>query len=122
MSLSSELNAILSDLRAGVPEIRGALVASSDGMAVASNTSGGDTNRMAAMVATALGLGKRICDTFGGGGLNETSVAGSDGHVYIYSAGAAGVLAVITASDVNVGLINIECRDAAKKISGKISA
>lgn len=116
MSLNEQLNGILAGIRTSIPEIKGALIASNDGMVVASNIQGGDPARMAAMVATALGLGKRICDTFGGGNLNETSISGSDSQVYIYATGAKGVLAVISASGANVGLIHIECRDAASKI------
>lgn len=117
MALNDELNKTLNDLRSSIPEIRGVLVASTDGMVVASNVSGGDTNRMAAMVATALGLGKKICETFGGGDLNETSVTGINGQVYIYSAGPKGVLASIVAAGANVGLLHLECRDKAKTIS-----
>lgn len=120
MALSDELNSILQNLRSALPDVQGALVASTDGLSIASSVTG-DSNRMAAMIATALGLGKRICDTFGGGTLGETSVSGSTGQVYIYSAGSKGVLAVSTAPGANVGLIHIECRDAAKKIEGVLS-
>jgi uncharacterized protein len=116
MTLTEQLNEILLGLRSSIPEIKGSLIASTDGMTIAANLPGGDANRMAAMVATALGLGKRICETFGGGTLNETSVTGSEGQVYIYSAGSKGVLAVIAGKGANVGLINIECRDGAEQI------
>ncbi len=121
MSLSEDLNQILSNLRTSVPEIRGTLVASTDGMIIASNMASGDPSRMAAMVATALGLGKKICETFGGGTLSETSVSGNEGQAFIYSAGQKGVLGVIVASGANVGLIHLECRDAVKKITSLLS-
>lgn len=115
MALKDELEGVLQGLRSAIPEIQGALISSTDGLAIASNVSG-DANRMAAMIATALGLGKRICDTFSAGTLGETSVVGNGGSVCIYSTGAKGVLAVSAAPGANVGLLNIECRDAAKKI------
>lgn len=117
MAVSDQLNNVLSNLRTAVPEIKGALIASTDGMVIASNESTGDVNRIAAMVATTLGLGKRICETFGVGSFSETSVAGSDGQVFVYSVGTRGVLSVVAASGANVGLIHIECRDAAKNIA-----
>ena len=117
MAVTEQLNEILQGLRAAIPELSGALIASTDGLAIATSVAGGDSNRMAAMVATALGLGKRITDTFGGGGLKETSVGGEQGQIYIFSAGSKGVLAVIAASEANVGLIHIESRDAAARIA-----
>lgn len=117
MSVSDQLQQLLQEVRSAVPELKGAMVASTDGLAIAHSMSAGDPARMAAMVATALGLGKRISDTFGGGAFNETSVTGTDSAVYIYSAGNRGVLAVIAPSGANVGLINLEARSAAQKIS-----
>jgi len=117
MSVSEALQQHLSQLRSAVPELKGALVASSDGLAIAHSLSSGDPARMAAMVATALGLGKRISDTFGAGQFNETSVGGADGQVFIYSCGTRGVLAAIAPAGANVGLINIEARDAAQNVA-----
>jgi predicted regulator of Ras-like GTPase activity (Roadblock/LC7/MglB family) len=116
MSLSDQLVTILNALRANVPEITASMVASSDGLAIAHNITSGDPARMAAMVATALGLGKRICDSFGGGSFHETSIAGENVQVYVYAAGK-GVLAVIAQKGANVGLIHLEARDAAKRVS-----
>jgi uncharacterized protein len=120
MSLGKQevLQQTLANLRGAIPELRGALVASSDGLPMAQNLSGSeDPNRVAAMAATALGLGKRISDTLNAGGLQETSVSGSNGQVYLYSAGAKGVLVVVAPANANVGLIHLESRDAARRIS-----
>jgi hypothetical protein len=120
MSLGKQeqLQQTLANLRSAIPEVRGVLVASSDGLPMAQSLSGTeDPNRVAAMAATALGLGKRIADTLSAGSLNETSVSGSNGQVYLYSAGAKGVLVVVTPANANVGLIHLEARDAAKRIS-----
>ena len=116
MARNTELEGVLQGLRSAIPEIQGALVASIDGLVIASNMQG-DANRMAAMIATALGLGMRICDTFSAGDLSETSVTGVSGQVYVYSTGPKGVLAVAAVTGANVGLIHLECRDAAKKIA-----
>jgi uncharacterized protein len=121
MSLGKQeqLHQALAALRSAIPEVRGALVASSDGLPMAQNLSGSeDPNRVAAMAATALGLGKRISDTLNAGALQETSVSGSDGQVYLYATGAKGVLVVVTPANANVGLIHLEARDAAKRIAG----
>lgn len=64
-----------------------------------------------------IGLGRRIAMTFECGNFSETVVAGTAGSVYLYAAGDKAVLAVNSRKGANVGLINIEARDAAKRIA-----
>ncbi len=105
-------------LRTAIPEVRGVLIASTDGLPMAQNLSGSeDPNRVAAMAATALGLGKRIADTLNAGTLAETSVSGSNGQIFLYAAGGKGVLVVVAPANANVGLIHLEARDAARGIA-----
>jgi predicted regulator of Ras-like GTPase activity (Roadblock/LC7/MglB family) len=117
MSKQEQLQSILEEVRAAIPEVKGAIIASTDGLAIVHSLSSGDPNRVAAMAATALGLGKRITNTLGVGTLSETTVTGADGQVFLYAAGTEGVLSVIAGADANVGLIHLEARDAAKKIA-----
>ncbi len=113
------LQQALAGLRAAIPEIRGVLIASTDGLPMAQNLSGSeDPNRVAAMAATALGLGKRISDTLSSGTLTETTVSGTNGQIFLYAAGGKGVLVVVAAAGANVGLINLEARDAVRTIAG----
>ncbi len=108
----------ITSLRTAIPELRGVLVASVDGLSMAHSLSGSeDPNRIAAMAATALGLGKRISEMLGTGELAETSVTGSDGHVYVYAAGTKGVLIVVASAGANIGLIHLEAREAARNIA-----
>jgi predicted regulator of Ras-like GTPase activity (Roadblock/LC7/MglB family) len=116
MSKQEQLQGIIDEVRGAIPEIKGALIASSDGLAIVHSLASGDPNRVAAMAATALGLGKRITSTLGVGTLTETTVAGNDGQVFLFSAGE-GVLSIIAGSGANVGLINLEARDAASRIA-----
>ena len=117
ISKQEQLKDILRSLRANLPELRGVLIASADGLPIASAMGeGSDANRVAAMAATALGLGKRINDTLGAGELTEMSVSGKDGQVYLYSAGK-GVLAVVSPSGANLGLLHMEARDAARSVA-----
>ena len=118
MSKPESLKSILQTLRSSLPELRGAMVATSDGLPIAQSFSDNtDANRVAAMAATALGLGKRINDTLGTGSLSEMSVSGTEGQVYIYSVGAKGVLAVVAPTGINLGLLNMEARDAAQSVA-----
>ena len=118
VSKQEQLQTTLQTLRSSLPELRGALVATVDGLPIAQSFSDNtDANRVAAMAATALGLGKRINDTLGAGNLSEMSVSGLQGQVFIYSVGAKGVLAVVTPAGMNLGLLHMEARDAAKTVS-----
>lgn len=115
---SEILNNTLMTLRGSMPELRGALVATADGLPIAQSFSDAtDAGRVAAMAATALGLGKRINDTLGAGDLSEMSVSGLDGQVFIYSVGAKGALAVVAPAGVNLGLLHMEARDTAKTLA-----
>lgn len=118
MTKQERLNAILQNFRNSLPEVRGALIATVDGLPIAQVVDGNtDANRVAAMAATALGLGKRINDTLASGELTELSVSGLNGQVFIYAAGRKGVLAVVTPSQMNLGLLNMEARDAAQDVA-----
>lgn len=115
------LQQAITALRTAIPELRGVLVASVDGLPMAHSLSGSeDANRIAAMAATALGLGKRISDTLHAGELTETSVSGVDGHVFVYAAGNKGVLVVIAPASANTGLIHLEARETAKLVAGTL--
>ncbi|AAF11728.1 MULTISPECIES: roadblock/LC7 domain-containing protein [Deinococcus] len=117
-SKQQQLQATLQSLRTSLPELRGALVATTDGLPIAQSFSDTtDSNRVAAMAATALGLGKRINDTLGTGELTEMSVSGADGQVYVYATGRKGVLAVVTPTGMNLGLLHMEARDAARTVA-----
>lgn len=108
----------LQTLRSSLPELRGALVATVDGLPIAQTFSDNtDANRVAAMAATALGLGKRINDTLGTGDLSEMSVTGLEGQVFVYATGKKGVLAVVTPPGMNLGLLHMEARDAARTVA-----
>ncbi len=117
MSKQHKLQQTIEDLRAALPDLTGAMIASSDGLSMAESISKGDGTRVAAMTATALGLGKRIADTIDAGELTETTVTGENGRMFVYAAGKKGVLAVMTNGTANVGLINLEARSAAEQIA-----
>ncbi|MGI8742089.1 MAG: roadblock/LC7 domain-containing protein [Bryobacteraceae bacterium] len=107
----------LETLRNSIPELRGVLLASNEGLPVAHSLSnGGDPNRIAAMAAAASSLGRRISDSLATGAMAEVGVRGDDGMLFVYSAGPKAVLAVIGGAASNAGLIHLEARTTAKDI------
>src|ERR1700759_2586009 len=86
----------LETLRNSIPELRGGLLASTEGLPVAHSLSNGtDPNRVAAMAAAAASLGRRISDSMATGTMAEVSIRGEEGVLFIYTAGPKAVLAVM---------------------------
>jgi len=108
----------LEALRNAIPELKGVLLASNEGLPIAhSLTNGSDPNRLAAMAAAATALGKRVSESMHAGTLGEVSVQAEEGGLFVYSAGPKAILVVLSPQAGNAGLIHLEARDAAKQIS-----
>jgi len=111
----------LENLRAAVPELRGVLLASNEGRAIAHllplDTS---PHQIAALAAAASSLGQRVSDSLSAGNLNEISLTSTDGQLFLYNAGNKAVLAVIGPTGANTGLIHLEARWAAREIGDRI--
>jgi predicted regulator of Ras-like GTPase activity (Roadblock/LC7/MglB family) len=104
-------------LRNAIPELKGVLLASNEGLPIAHSLSGSsDPNRLAAMAAAASSLGRRITDSMSMAALGEVSIQGDEGALFVYSAGTKAVLAVLGPQGSNAGLIHLESRQIAKDI------
>ena len=104
-------------LRNAIPELKGVLLASNEGLPIAHSLSGGsDPNRLAAMAAAASSLGRRITDSMSMAALGEVSIQGEEGALFVYSAGTKAILAVLGPHGSNAGLIHLESRQIAKDI------
>ena len=117
MAKAEVLKSQLEALRNAIPELKGVLLASNEGLPIAHSLSNGaDPNRVAAMAAAASTLGRRVSETMSVGALGEVSIQSEEGGLFIYSAGAKAVLAVMSPQGGNAGLIHLEARAAAKEI------
>jgi predicted regulator of Ras-like GTPase activity (Roadblock/LC7/MglB family) len=104
-------------LRDAIPELKGVLLASNEGLPIAHSLSNGsDPNRVAAMAAAASSLGRRISDSMNVGALGEIAIRGDEGWLFLYAAGSKAVLAVMAPQGANAGLVHLEARTAAKEI------
>ena len=121
-SKSADLAQIIHSMHRAIPELHGVMIASVDGLAVAHDFPEADAERMAAMAATALGLGTRITERTRLGTLAEAVIRGEQGYLVVYSAGTDAVLVLSGPIDSNLGLMRIEARVAAvdiKQILGR---
>ena len=117
MSKREDIQHRLEELRDAIPELKGVLLASTEGLPVAhSFANAADAQRVAAMAAAASALGRRVSDSLAVGALAEVCVTGAEGHLFVYLAGARAVLAVLGPTDSNAGLIHLEARNAAQAI------
>jgi predicted regulator of Ras-like GTPase activity (Roadblock/LC7/MglB family) len=117
MARGEELKARIEALHNALPELKGVLLASNEGLPIAHSLSNGvDPNRVAAMAAAASSLGRRISLSLNSGAFEEVSVQAEDGALFLYGAGTTAVLAVSSPASGNDGLIHLEARTAAKEI------
>jgi predicted regulator of Ras-like GTPase activity (Roadblock/LC7/MglB family) len=111
-------------LRGSIPELRAVLIGSTEGLPVAHWIAGGAdpapvaamADRISAMAAAAINLGKRVSESISIGALIEISMTGAEGQIFVYSAGTKGVLAVIAPRGGNAGLVHLESRQVAKEV------
>src|ERR1039457_5502240 len=116
MAKHEALKTQIETLRNSIPELRGVLLASNEGLPVAHSLSNGsDPNRVAAMAAAASSLGRRISDRMNVGALGEMGIRGDEGWLFLYPAGSKAVLAVMAPQGANAGLVHREARTAAKE-------
>src|SRR5580658_6237953 len=117
MAKGEALKAQIEALRSAIPELKGVLLASNEGLPIAHSLSNGaDPNRVAAMAAAASSLGRRISESMSAGTLGEVSIQSEEGALFVYSAGSKAVLAVVSPQGGNAGLIHLEARTAGKEI------
>src|SRR5258708_14798635 len=98
-------------LRAAIPELRGVLIASTEGLPVAHSIAGGAdparvaamADRIAAMAAAAVNPGKRVSESLSVGALVEISVTCAASQIFLYAARPPGVLAHIAHNGGNTG-------------------
>ncbi|HEY8981296.1 MAG TPA: roadblock/LC7 domain-containing protein [Streptomyces sp.] len=109
-------------LRAGVPQLTGALAASVDGLVLAADTPGVEPEGVAALTAAALGVAVRLADATGQGELRELLVRGVYGYIATYAAGESAVLTLLAQDRVNVGRLHLEGRRTGARIGELVDA
>lgn len=117
MSKQEELARVIYDMRRSIPELHGVMIASTDGLSIAHDFPEAEAEKIAAMAATALGLGKRITERTNLGELHEAVIRGDYGYLVVYSAGEKAVLVLSGPVTSNLGLMRIEARNASALVS-----
>lgn len=117
MSTQEELAQVIAGIRSSMPELTGVMIASVDGLSIAHDFPESEAERVAAMGATALGLGTRVSERTNLGSLAELVIRGNQGYLVVYGAGENAVLVLAGPSNSNLGLMRIEARAASAQIN-----
>lgn len=117
VSKSDELGRIITSMRRSMPELNGAMIASADGLGIAHDFQEAEAEKIAAMAATALGLGTRISERTNLGTMAETVIRGQNGYLVVYAAGTEAALVLSGPIDSNLGLMRIEARAASVQVA-----
>lgn len=119
MSKQEQLQTQLDDLTRALPGIKGSFMCTLDGMPVCQSVTDPsiDSARVAAMAATALGVGRRITDTLSTGALRGIKLLAGEGRVFIYMIGGKACLALVVPTDMAIGLIELEVADVITRLT-----
>lgn len=117
MSKQEEFMSIIRELRENVPDITGVMIATVDGLAIATDFPEEEGARVAAMGASSIGLGNRMTKVAEVGTMKDMMIEGEDGLLIIYMAGNGGILALRAPKRANLGLIRLDGPTAAKKVA-----
>lgn len=123
VSLPTGVEAMLEDhlnkLRSAVPEIFGAMVSTTEGVAIANNFPELSSSIVAAMCAELIRVGVHVTGSTGLGEPRELVIRAHKGYMAVFAAGHSTVLCVSGPPNLNLGLLGIEARRAAARI-GKV--
>lgn len=112
-----ESKLVLDNLLERNGDVQSAVIATSDGIVVLGANTNDKSNRLAAMSAASLGLGKQVISTVCNGELNEIMITGNRGQVFIYSITNRAVLVLTTKEQPNVAMVNWEAHKAISQLA-----
>lgn len=99
-------------------EISGALIATADGIVFSQVNLMETAARLGAMAAAALGLGKQMVATSSSGELEEMTVAGANGYIFIYSISTTAVMITTSKPNANIAMAHWEARKTIAQFAG----
>nr|WP_243766959.1 roadblock/LC7 domain-containing protein [Streptomyces sp. GC420] len=117
MAAQPELLGELRRLRARVPQVTAVYAAGTDGLVLAQDAAGVDTEGAAAYTSAAIGAAAGLTGTTERGEFRELLVRGEEGYVAVYTAGPAAVLTVLAGPRTNVGRLHLEARRSGARIA-----
>ncbi|GHC62414.1 hypothetical protein GCM10010349_32820 [Streptomyces flavofungini] len=122
MAAEADVLGELRRLRTRIPQLRGALTASVDGLVLAQDATDIEAEGVCALTAAALGVALRLSEATHQGGFRELLIRGEQGYVATYTAGSSAVLTLLAEPRVNVGRLHLEGRRSSVLIGELVDA
>ena len=117
-SRSKQMVEELKKLQISSPDIQASALVSVDGLIIASALPGSvEEDRVSAMSAAMLSLGERISVELRRGDLDQVYIRGDNGYVMLTSVGQDAVLTVMASVNAKLGLIFLDIKRTAEKLS-----
>jgi hypothetical protein len=117
-SLAEEAKQAFQEIYADIPEVRGILIATFEGLPVVSDLKGGlSADKLAALTATALSVGKRIMPSLGMGEVTELTISSNEGKLFLYLVGSSAVLCILAPRGVNLGMMFLKAGEVARSLA-----
>lgn len=120
-SRTEVLSELLKEFKSSSVDVEASAVVSVDGLIIASELPRNvEEDRVAAMSAAMLSLGERTSKELMKGSLEQVFVKGQDGYILLMGAGEEAVLTALARKDAKLGLVFLDMKRAADKISSVI--
>lgn len=113
-----EIEKILLEVQRRIPDIEGVAIVTRDGLPIASLLhSDNNEDQISAMTAASLSLSERVVIELKRGIMEQVIISGSDGLIAIQNAGEYAVLVAIVDIKAKLGLVLLDMKRAAEKLS-----
>jgi predicted regulator of Ras-like GTPase activity (Roadblock/LC7/MglB family) len=120
-SRGDTLEGVLNELQGSIPEIEACAIVSVEGLPIVSALpTDVDEAKVAAMTAAMLTLGEKAAIELGKGNLEQVNIKGIEGWLLVIQAGMNACLTVSTTASAKLGMVFLEMKRAAEKVSGMI--
>jgi len=117
------LDWLLDDLIDRLPDVRYAVVLSTDGLLLGHSTKieQSDAERFCAMASTLHGVARSAGQHFEAGGVHQTVIELDRAVLFITAAGENACLAVLTAESANMGMVAYEMNQTVQRVGAHLS-
>jgi len=120
-SRGDTLEGVLNELQGSIPEIEACAIVSVEGLPIVSALpTDVDEAKVAAMTAAMLTLGEKAAIELGKGNLEQVNIKGVNGWLLVIQAGMNACLTVSTTASAKLGMVFLEMKRAAEKVSEMI--
>ena len=117
VTISDQLDAVLSEFERNVPHVDATAVISTDGLVIASRLPAQvEEDRVGAMGAAILSISTRSGDELDRGNMVRVLIEGTNGYLLLRSIGDVAILVALSDKNVRLGMLFYECKQCVEKL------